>query len=93
MYNVIPEKQQIKYDAFNSNGDLNYSKYDTVIDMNNKNDNHNLGEFAHILKVAANKQVIQNAWINYIEKIGIAQAKKMGLIKKNGKKLSREDIK
>ena len=45
------------------------------------------------IKERSKKFFMENRLDGFIEKIGISTAKKLGLIKKNGKKLSQDDIK
>lgn len=71
--NVIPEFKQIKTEPYSQTGDEDYSApfySKRLIDINNNNDNRNLGEFLTVAKLVLFKQEVLMNWSQHIEKFG-----------------------
>lgn len=71
--NVIPEKQMIKFNAWSTNGDIDYSlpQYkSTLVDINNNDNNRNLGELLDVAKLILFKNEMLLNWSQYIELFG-----------------------
>lgn len=71
--NVIPEFQEIKYWPSSQNGDIDYSApiySKRLVDINNANDNRNLGEYLSVSKLVLLKTEALLNWSQHVELFG-----------------------
>lgn len=71
--NVIPEFQEIKVHPTSLTGDIDYSApiyAKKLVDVNNNNDNRNLGEFLSVSKLVLFKNEVMLNWSQHIEIFG-----------------------
>ena len=66
---VIPETQTIRTNQFSNNGE-SYTNYSNIIDINNENDNYNLGLLLSVSPLAIIKKNSFQGWDQFNQRVG-----------------------